>query len=57
MKRLSVSLQRSALLRIYKSFIRPHLEFGGILYDKLDIENFQNRTEKLNTRKFKRKTL
>ena len=47
MKRLSVNLTRSALLTIYKSFIRPHLEYGDILYDKPDNENFQNKIEKV----------
>ena len=31
-KRLSVSVPRKALLTIYKSFIRPHLDYGDILY-------------------------
>ena len=44
MKRLSVNLPRSALLTIYKSFIRPHLD---ILYDKPDNQNFQNKIEKV----------
>ena len=43
MKRLSVHLPRSALLTIYKSFIRPHLDYGDILYDKPNNENFQNK--------------
>ena len=47
MKRLSVNLPQSALLKIYKSFIRPNLEYGDILYDKPDNENFQNRIEKV----------
>ena len=47
MKRLSVNLTRSALLTIYKSFIRSHLEYGDILYDKPDNENFQNKIEKV----------
>ena len=47
MKRLSVNLPQSALLTIYKSFIRPHLEYGDILYDKPDNESFQNKIEKV----------
>ena len=27
-------LPRSTLLTIYKSFIRPHLDYGGITYDQ-----------------------
>ena len=33
-KTLSVNLLRNGLLTIYKSFIRPHLDYGDILYDK-----------------------
>ena len=47
MKRLSVNLPQSTLLTIYKSFIRPHLEYGDILYDKPDNESFQNKIEKV----------
>ena len=46
MRRLSVNLSRSTLLKIYKSFIRPHLDYGNILFDKPDNENFQNKIEK-----------
>ena len=50
MKRLSVQLPRSALLTIYKSFIRPHLDYGDILYDKPNNENFQNKIEQVQYR-------
>ena len=40
-RRLSVNLRRNALLTIYKSFIRPHLE-----YDKPSKDNFQIKLEK-----------
>ena len=33
-RRLSVNLPRNALLTVYKSFIRSHLDHGEILYDK-----------------------
>ena len=33
-KRLSVNLPRDPLLRNFKSFIRPHLDYGDIIYDK-----------------------
>ena len=55
MKRLSVNLPRSALLTIYKSFIRPHLEYGDILYDKPNNENFQNKTEKVQYKELQEK--
>ena len=46
-RRLSVNLPRNALFAIYKSFIRPHLGFGDILYDKPNSESFQNKMEKV----------
>ena len=45
-RRLSISLPRNALLTIYKSFVRPHLDYGDILYGKPNNENFQNKLEK-----------
>ena len=39
-KRLSVNVPRKALLAIYKSLIRPHRDYGDILYDKLKNQNF-----------------
>ena len=46
-RRLSVKLPRDALLTIYKPFIRPTLDYGDILYDKPNNENFQNKIEKV----------
>ena len=46
-KRLSVNLPRDALLRIYKSFIRPHLDCGDIIYDKPNNESFKNKIENI----------
>ena len=46
-KRLSVSFPRKAFLTIYKSFIRPHLDYGHILYDKPENQHFQNNLEKV----------
>ena len=47
-RRLSVNLRRNALLTIYKSFIRPHFDYGDTLYDKPSNNNFQNKMEKFN---------
>ena len=41
-KRLSVSITRDTLLRVYKSFIKPDLDFGGIIYDKPNNKSFEN---------------
>ena len=34
MKRLSLSVSRDSLRTIYKSFIRPHLDYANIIYGK-----------------------
>ena len=47
---LSVNAPRNALLTIYISFIRFHLDYGNILYDKPEKENFQNKLEKVQFR-------
>ena len=41
-KRLSINLPHDALLRIYKSFIRPHLDYRHIIYDKPNNKSFKN---------------
>ena len=33
-KKLSIHLPREALLRIYKSFVRPNLGYGDTIFDK-----------------------
>ena len=43
-------LPRNALLTIYKNFVRPYLDYGDILYDKPNNENFQNNLEKVQYR-------
>ena len=35
-KKLNVTLPRSSLLTMYKSFIRPHLDYGDVIYDQPD---------------------
>ena len=49
-RRLSVYLPRNALLTIYKSFVRQHLNYGDILYDKRSNDNFQSKMEKVQHR-------
>ena len=34
---------RSSLLLTYKSFVRPHINYGYIIYDKAFIESFQKK--------------
>ena len=40
-------LSRQALVTIYKAFIRPHLDYGDIVYDKPNNETFINKIEKV----------
>ena len=49
-RRLSANVPRIALLTIYKSFIRLHLDYGNIIYDKQENECFQNKLEKVQYR-------
>ena len=34
-------------LRIHKSFIRPHLDYGNIIHDKANNESFKNKIENI----------
>ena len=49
-RRLSINLPCNALLTIYKSFRRPDLDYGDILYDDPNNENFQMKFEKVQYR-------
>ena len=44
-KRLSVNFPSDALLRIYKSFIKPPLESEDIIYDKPNNASFKSKIE------------
>ena len=46
-KKLSNILPRDALLTIYKSFVRPHLDYGDIIYDQPKNESFYTKLESL----------
>ena len=43
----SVKTPRDALLRVYKSVIRPHLDWRDIIYDKLNNESSENIMENI----------
>ena len=45
MKKLLLTLSRKTLLAIYKSFVRPNLDYADILYDKPLNEAFKNKLE------------
>ena len=40
-------LSRKSLLTVYKSFIRPHLDYGDIIYDQTYNTSFHQRLESL----------
>ena len=44
-KRLYRHLPRKSLLCIYKSFIRPHLDYADVIYDQPHIDSFCNKIE------------
>ena len=45
MKKLSQFLSREILLTIYKSFVRPNLDYADIIYDKPLNESFKKKIE------------
>ena len=45
MTRLSIILSRKILLKIYKSFVRPNLDYADIIYDKPFNESFKRKIE------------
>ena len=47
LKKLPNKLTRDALLRIHKSFVRYHLDYGDIVYDKPNNESFTSRLERV----------
>ena len=46
-RNLQIVLHRSALLTIHKSFARPHLDYGDIIYDKSYNEAFKSKLESI----------
>ena len=47
MKRLSLTLSRKQLLTIYKTFVRSHLDYADIIYDKPFNDAFKDKLEKV----------
>ena len=46
LKKLSNYPPRHSLVTLYKAFIRPHLDYSDIIYDKPNNMNISNKTEK-----------
>ena len=47
LRKLQNTLIRPSLLTIYKSFIRPHLDHGDIIYDQAYNASFQQKVENI----------
>ena len=45
MRKLNLLLPCSALLIIYKCFIRPHLDYGGVIYDQPNLSSLASKIE------------
>ena len=46
-KKLNVTLLRSSLLTIYKLFIRPHLDYGDVIYDQPNNNRLSEKIESI----------
>ena len=46
-RKLAHLLPRESLITIYKSFVRPHIDYGDIIYDQPNNEHFCNMIERL----------
>ena len=44
-RKLQPIISKAALLTIYKSFLRPHLDYGDVIYDCAFNESFQNKLD------------
>ena len=47
MLRLQSALPRITLVTIYKAFVRPHMDYGDILYDQAFNNSFHDRRESI----------
>ena len=45
MLKLNLLLPRSSLLTVYKCFIRPHLDYGDVIYDHMNLSSLANKIE------------
>ena len=46
-KKLSENLPQHFLVKIYKSFVRPHLDYGDMIYGQPNDENFTQKIERI----------
>ena len=50
LRKLQNLLPRTALITIYKAFVRPHLDYSDILYDQAFNLSFQHKLESIQYR-------
>ena len=46
-QKLNKTIPRHSLITIYKSFVRPHLDYGDIIYDQPNNETFKQKIERI----------
>ena len=44
-RKMNLSLPRTSLLTIYKSFVRPHLDYGDVIYDQPNNSSLSDKIE------------
>ena len=47
LRKLQAVLPRPSLVTIYEAFIRPHLDYGDIIYDQAYKESFHQKLESI----------
>ena len=47
LRKFQLILPRHSLITIYKTFIRPHLDYGDVIYDRAFNEPFHQRLESI----------
>ena len=47
LRKLSNLLPRQALVTIYNAFVRPHLDYGDVLYDQAFNNSFHTKMESI----------
>ena len=49
LRKLQDTLSRTSLIAIFKSFMRPHLDYGDTIYDRADNTSFIKTSNQFNT--------
>ena len=46
-RKLNKALPEHSLITIYKSFVKPHLDYGDIIYEQPNKESFNQKIERI----------